>query len=278
MNNLSITTAWNEATEFLRREGHLLYPLAFLLLALPGAAMALLGPQQQPAPGEMPQPGLWMLMMPAALVLGLIGQVALSYLALRPGSSVGEALGRGARRFLPMLGAALLLALGALLLLFLISVVVAVAMPGAAQGLQAGGPPTQGELAAVGLIVLILAPVFVYFGTRLSLMAPVAAAQEGGPIALLGRSWRLTAGRFWKLLGFFILFGIVVLVAAMAVQFVLGSLIALAAGRPEPGSLSFALVTLLQAALNALFYMFLIATLSRIYAQLTGHNVAELFA
>lgn len=277
MTNLSITTAWNESTAFVRREGHLLYPLAFLLLALPGAAMSLLGPQQQPQPGQVPEPGAWMLMLPVGAVLGLIGQIALSCLALRPGSSVGEALGRGGRRFLPALAALLLVAAGAGLLFFAVTVVVAVLMPEAARDLAAPGPPTQAELGALGLILLIIFPVAAFFGTRLSLMTPVAAAEDVGPIAIMRRSWSLSSGHFWKLLGFFILLGIVVLVAAMAVQFVFGSIIAVAAGRPEPGSLSFVLIVLLQAALNALFYMFIIAALSRIYVQLTGANVAEVF-
>ena len=41
MANLSITTAWNETVAFIAREARLVLPIAFLLLALPGAAMQL---------------------------------------------------------------------------------------------------------------------------------------------------------------------------------------------------------------------------------------------
>ncbi len=276
MNRLSITTAWNEALAFVRREGHLIFPIAFLLGALPGAAVQLLGPGQ-PQPGEVPQPGAWMLLMPVAILLGLIANVAISYLALRPGISIGDALRRGLRRFLAMLGAVLIVGLIGGVVILIVSTLAVMLVPGASEGIASGRPPSQETLASLGLVFLLLVPPVLFFIARLSLMGPVAAAEDVGPIAILGRSWRLTSGHWWRLLGFILLATIAFGVVALAVQFVLGSAVMLVAGRPEQGSLSFVALVLVEAALNAVFYMFVAATFARIYAQLTGEGVAEVF-
>src|SRR5688572_25228939 len=113
MARLSITTAWNESAEFVRREARLLFPVAFLLVSLPGLVLQLAMPAVEP--GQATPPGPWLALLPVALSLGLIGTLAISFLALRPGASVGEALQRGLRRFLFLLGASLLAAAGPIL-------------------------------------------------------------------------------------------------------------------------------------------------------------------
>ena len=44
MANLSITEAWNETVAFVTREAHLLFPVSFLLIALPAGLAQLLAP------------------------------------------------------------------------------------------------------------------------------------------------------------------------------------------------------------------------------------------
>src|SRR5262245_35479401 len=108
MAQLSITTAWNETVEFVKREGRLIFPLAFMFVALPSALLEVLAPAP-PLPGQLPEPGAWALLLPVILVTSLIGNLAISYLALRPNTSVGEAISRGARRFLSLFGAFVLI-------------------------------------------------------------------------------------------------------------------------------------------------------------------------
>ena len=48
MANLSITTAWNETASFVQREARLLFPIAFLLIALPGGLFQMMLPATVP--------------------------------------------------------------------------------------------------------------------------------------------------------------------------------------------------------------------------------------
>ena len=277
MANLSITAAWNEASAFVRREAHLLFPIAFLIGSLPAAAAQLLAPAPPP-PGQAPEAGAWMFAVFASVLLGFIASLAISWLALRPGVSVGEALGRGLKRFVPMLLAMLIIGLGMGVLLFIAAVIAVLVVPGAMQGLNSGGAPGQEAATAIALALLLVAPVVIYIFPRLMLATPVAAAEEIGPLAILRRSWQLSAGNYLKLLGFLIMFIIAYLVVSMAVGFVLGVLVVLVAGRPDPGTIAFFIILLLNAVVQALVSMFFGATLARIYAQLTGgETVAEVF-
>jgi hypothetical protein len=263
MARLSITTAWNESALFVRREARLLFPIAFLLVSLPGLVLRLAMPAVEP--GQATPPGFWLLLLPVALSLGLIGTLALSFLALRPGASVGEALRRGGRRFLLLLAAILLAVVGPTL--------------AAALLLAAAGPGSgaAGARADALLLSLLIIP-FVALWVRLMLMTPVAAVEDVGPVRIIQRSWALTRGHFWKLLGFVLLSAIAVLVLLFAVSATGGILIFLVAGPPRPDSFAMMLVlllaALLQAAISALF-----ATLTaRIYAQLSRPRTPDVFA
>ena len=267
MAQLSISEAWNETAAFARREAQLLFPVAFLLMALPGAVMQLYTPQ--PVPGEMPEPGLWLAFVPVVIALSLIGTLAITHLALKPGSSVGEALQLGARRFLFLFGAALLVGIAAALLLLPLAVIAAIL------GGATAGAPTP---AAVGLLLLLFLPVLAFFWVRLVLMTPVAAAEAGGSIAIIQRSWALTSGHFWPLLGFLILFLIVLLVLSIAVGAIGGLLIFAVAGPPEPGSLAMLILLLLSALVNAVVGALFAVVLARIYRQLAGADPAGVFA
>jgi uncharacterized membrane protein len=125
--------------------------------------------------------------------------------------------------------------------------------------------------------LLLVLPILIYIIPRLLLSTPVAAAEDVGPIAILRRSWQISSGNYWKLLGFLLLFILAYLVVSMAIGFVLGTLVVLAAGRPEPGTIAFLIILLLNAVVGAIVTMFFTATLARIYAQLAGGGVAEVF-
>lgn len=250
MPKLSITTAWNETLAFVKREAGLLFPIAFGLMALPMVFLQLLAPRT--APGQEPEAGLWMLLFFPLIFLSVIGSIAISALATGRETVVGEALKRGVRRFLPMLGAMLLVGL-CLMPLLLILVVISQASPAIAVVL--------GFAIGIGAIILWV---------RLMLITPVAAAEAAGPIALLKRSFQLTSGHTGKLLGFVLLIFILGMVAALALALVGGILMFLIAGKPEPGSIGFLVTLLLGALLNTIFLVYFTVLVARIYAQLAG--------
>src|SRR5690606_23256204 len=156
------TTAWNEAAAFVAREARLLFPLSFMLIALPVAAMSAFTPTPT-AEGELPGAGLWLLLLPVAAIASMIGNIAISHLALRPGASVGEGIARGAQRFAMLLLAAILLGIAGAILFFVIAMIVMLLVPGAMAGAQAGAP-TPALAMATGLMFLLILPVIVYFG------------------------------------------------------------------------------------------------------------------
>ena len=277
MATLSITQAWNETAEFVRREAGLLFPISFLLLALPNALLEALTPPA-PTPGQPPEAGLWLLLLPLLVLATLVGNIAISYLALRPGTSVGEALRRGGARMPALVGAAILLTIAGAILFFVLAVIAVLAVPGAISAAQTGGPPTPAMATAIVIVFIVIVPIALYFGSRLLLMTPIAAAEAAGPIAMIGRSWRLTAGHAWKLIGFLILIGLLVGILTAAIRSVTGILFAIAAGPLEPGSTSTWLVIVVMSLVNMVVAAYLASLVARIYAQLAGTATPEIFA
>jgi hypothetical protein len=260
---LSATTAWNETMAFFRREAGLIMPIALLLLAVPSAALQLVVPT--PPAGQAPGLGLWVILLPLVVIASIIGTVAISFLALRPGTSVGEGLQVGIRRFLPLLGASILIGIAA----FILMIPLALLFIG---DVSAGGAVDPGRLS---LFVLAFLVISLFFWVRLMLMTPVAAIEGLGPIALIRRSWSLTRGHFWKLLGLFLIVSIIGFIILFVVTTIIGLLVLALAGPMEPGSTSFIVMTILSSLLSAVFSAILITLLSRIYAQLSGEPAAR---
>lgn len=264
MANLSLGTAWNEAAAFVAREARLLFPIAFVMVALPAALLSATMPQ---APrGQLPPFGAWVPILVASFLLGFIGQIALSYLAVRGNASVGEALARGAKRLPSLLIAILLLGAALGLVAFATILVALLLVPGLAEQ-----PPSDEAVRSLLIICgIVLLPIILYFGARLVLLTPVAAAEEGGPLAIIRRSWALTAGKVWQLIGFLLMIGILVLVVNYAVATVGGIFAIAVAGPIEPGSLSKFIVLLIGAVLQTVITVYMATLIARVYAQLDG--------
>ena len=220
-----------------------------------------------PAPGQPPEPGAWLLLLPIVMFASIVGTVAISYLALRPGTSVGEALQVGLKRFLPVFLASLLIGIVAILLMVPLAIIV---MGGA---IASGNPSAAGgSILLFGLLAIVIA---LAFWVRLMLMTPVAAAENVGPIAIIRRSWTLTRSHFWRLLGLVLLMVVVAMVVIGAISAIVGIFVFMVAGPPEPGSTSLILMTILSAVLSAIFSAVFITLLARVYAQLSGSAPTE---
>ena len=66
--------------------------------------------------------------------------------------------------------------------------------------------------------------VVVFIGIRLALLYPVIVA-EGGVVAAIRRSWAVSRGIVWKMIGVWLLFGIVYFVALAAVTSGIGTVL-----------------------------------------------------
>lgn len=272
MATLSITRAWNETVAFMQRESRLVLPIAFLLVSLPGAALQYAMPTPEPgAPidlaGWMRDIRTVMLFLPVVAILSLIGTIAINHLAIKPGRSVAEALQVGARRFIFLFLAWLLLALVAMVACLPLALLVK------GQGFGAGQAPGGLFLLAVLVYFLLILAASI----RLILTTPVCAAESAGPIAILTRSWELTRGHFWRLLGFVLLFWLAAFVAIIAISAVIGIVIFIATGPPVPGSAGAFVVLLLSAVLQAIATSLFATMIARIYVQLTGAGEGEVF-
>ena len=242
----SLSDAWAETAGLAKARAPLLFGLAFLLMALPSAVLQALAPVT--APGRLPQPGPWLLLVPVVLAASLVGALSICRLALRADESAAAALGVGLRHFLPLLGAALIAGIAAMALL-------------------AGSALLAAALAFPWLLAVPLA-LLAFCWVRLILLTPVAAAEELGPIALLRRSWTLSAGQFWRLLGFLLVAIILSLAALIAAGAVGGIAVRLAIGQPQPSLLAFLLVLLVSALLQAVIAGLFTAFLARLYVRL----------
>jgi hypothetical protein len=72
--------------------------------------------------------------------------------------------------------------------------------------------------------------VTVWFSIMLSLSAPAVVLERLGPVRALKRSWRLASRSFWRLLGIYLLTGLVVLVASFILELPFGIVRAVTGG------------------------------------------------
>lgn len=259
MAKISLSRAWEETTAVLARDGRLFLAVALALFVLPGLILNVTMPTAPP--GQLPAPGSWMAVAFVALLVSLIGQLAVIRLAIGPHVAVGEAIMHGTRR-MPAYVAATLLWLVPILLI------------GSAlyTYLQAD-QSTPSVAASLALILLCL--VFAFAAVRLMLSSAVASAEPVGPLAIIRRSWDLSRGNWWRLFVFLLLFGIGALCLLWAVDSVAGLVIRLAVEDAGPRSLGGLLISIVSQLVSGLLSVVLFVMLARIYVQRSGPAVAE---
>lgn len=258
---VSISRAWDESKAIFARDGRLLVAVALALVVLPMVVLGLVVPSD-------PQEGglATSLLQLVVALIAMIGQLALIRLAIGPATSVGAAISHGVRRFPALLGAMLLL------LLLIIALLIPVTLVLAAIGAVDVENPTRALTgAAVGVMVLLLIAALA-LSVKFLLTAPVASAEKAGPITILKRSWSLTNGHYWKLLGFLLLLlilAVVLMAAAGAIGGILGAVISPGLEVYSIGALVLALFTgIAQGAFTVLSAVML----ARIYVQLSGRE------
>jgi hypothetical protein len=255
MRQLPISEAWNETVAFVGRESGLLFPVAFALIALPNIIFQYAMPPM--VPDQPIQPQLWMLLAIPFFVLTLLGTLTLSIMALRGGTSVGEALAIAARRLLPVLAAAILLGVvgGALTSVLLIPI----------RLVTGGNLPL-----AIALALPLVIAIFVWLGVRMIFVNPVGAIEQGGPIEILRRSWALTRGHFGRLFAFLFVLLLVAGIVSIAVSAIFGIVITLTIGRPDQNDLALLLLLLLSGLVNTVISVYLTVVVAKLYAKATA--------
>ena len=254
---VSIGTAWSEAAAFVRREKKLLAPLVLALMVVPATVSQLLQPSNPFAgPGGF-QP--WMAVAVIALVAGLVGQMAVSRLAMGWNGSLGETIALALKR-LPTTIAALILFFLCVALVLIPAIVVLT---------LSGGAASTGKLA--NLLTLLA----VFGAAPKILLAPAIAMDRAlGPWGLVKATWRATSGQYWRLIGFFLLFLAASLILAMAAASVVGTLATLALGTAEPMSVSRLTIALAGGLVQGVVATIYAAMIGRIVAQLPERSTS----
>jgi len=240
------------------RDGRLFLAVALALFVLPGLILNVSMPDGPPR--AFPAAGIWVAVAVAALIVSLIGQLAVIRLAMEPHVAVGEAIVHGLRRLVPYVLCVLVWVVPILLVGSVLYNLV---------GADEAHPPVA---AALALIVLSIGGV--YLGVRLMLSSAIASAEPLGPLAILRRSWGLSHGNWWRLFVFLLLFFVGALCLILAVDSVAGLLVRLFAADAGPRSVGGLVVSIISQLVSALLSVLLFVMLARIYVQLSGADAA----
>ena len=262
MSSLSIGRAWDEAKAALQTNRKLIVPVALGLILLPAVIVSMVEPRVPP--GEQPPAGPWMLVALVMVLVMIVGQLAMVLMVNGWHGSVGEALGKAARRTPTFVLAALTFLLPVILIF---SILLGMAGVGTS-------PSGQVDMASFGttgwLLLCLFLLVLVYFTIRLLPLLAVVASEGNGPIGSLKRSFALTSGHFWRLFVFLLMLMIGFAIVALAVGAVIGTIVNLLLGEPDPWTLALLLIALAGGLVQAGFVMVYVGMLSRIYTQLTA--------
>jgi hypothetical protein len=263
---VSVEEAFLWARHFVAREWRLIVPVALAFLAVPPLAFDLLIPKSVEgaiatgATGNI-APAMsalsWVLpIFLLILVIGFLGGLTITALALIPAISVREAIGLAIKRMGSLIGAMLLLMAALLLVATLVAIIGGVARidPVTLQAMLLG------VILGLGLLV----------STRLVTLAPLIVDRNVGPVAAIRASWALSRGVFWRLFGALLVYLVgasvilIVLSTAVSAVFLIG---ARAVGMPEIGPvLSTVLIRAGAALVSAGLHILIVA----FYRQLSG--------
>lgn len=263
---LDIGAIWNEATELVRANKEVLAALAGVFFLLPSFAFTLLMPAPQPQPGDSPErmykmmtdfyasAAPWLL---AMVLVQALGQLAAFALLARSGrTTVGDALREGLQGMLPYIGTQLIFGL------------VLTVIAGVLVGIAAG----SGSVGLAVLLGLVAAVGVIYASLRLAMMLPVIAIERvRNPLAVLKRSWDLTAGNVGGILLFMLMLFIAFIVAAI----VLGIVTGLIAGLFGGGRAIELTGAATSSTLGAAFTVYVIAAIAAMHCRLSGGEASR---
>ncbi len=218
----------------------------------------------------------------AAALLAMWGGLALVAAASDPTHDRQSALALGASRLPAAIGLALLSVLAALVLFA--PMLVMFGMSGISlTAITRGARPTHFANVSPGTIggaflylFVIVLPVALWLGARLAVFTPVIVNERQG-LRTFARSWRLTVGLTWRIIGVFLLFSILYFIAVAAAQLVVSLLFRIILGVSGTRVAVF-LGSTCAAALAAAFAVVTSTFTAQLYRALTGREAAETFA
>ncbi|PCD01996.1 hypothetical protein COC42_10925 [Sphingomonas spermidinifaciens] len=229
---VKMTRVWDATSEFLNERGGAVLALAAGMIFAPELVSGVL--EQLAAPRTPTAVALQFVGMILSLV-GAAGGLAVSALAIRP-MAASEAARLGLRRLLPLVGVSVVLLVAAMIVaLPFVGILIASGVDLTAFSTDGGAVPDLGGGVALGLVAygLLYFGVFLWAFARLAVLGPVIVAERRG-FSAIGRAWTLTRGHALRIIGVFILFGIVALILIGGIGFAAGVIGAIG-GAGQPG-------------------------------------------
>ncbi|MDB5677913.1 hypothetical protein [Sphingomonas bacterium] len=268
---VNMGNVWDRTTEFLSDNARALLPIAVFAMLIPHAINALVG-----RAGDAISPVVGSPIGLACVLVALWGQIAVVALALDPDGGRSRAVAAATGKF----GRAL----AAMLIVFVVLAVLALPILGvfAASGVDLsalrGGGLARADLsgaaaAFVAIYTIALFVLAVVATIRLVLLYPVIVA-EGGVIGAIQRSAALSGGLFWKILGVWLLFVIVYLVAAAAVTSGIGVIVGLLAPLSSPFGAGSIVVAILSGMVSTAFTLIVAAFSAKLYLAVTASRAS----
>lgn len=276
MANLSISRAWDETRDIVARDGQLMLAVTLALIMVPVAVVGLVDPLalDQAPPEDYSPSALSGLLQFISGALGIVAQAAIVVLALKGATSVGEAVREGFRHFPAIFGTIILLVIVALLLVM--PIILGVIGIDTLERIAAGATPAETQLSGTAVLaILALVALAIFLGVRLSMIVPTRVAERVGPIGMIRRSWSLTRGHFWRILGFFLLFAVGVLVFALVYMLLLGLVGALLFDEVDPFTVAALYQGLVAGFLQAMVTVLSSTLIARIYVQIAAAPVVS---
>lgn len=120
-------------------------------------------------------------------------------------------------------------------------------------------------LLAVGIGAALIV---LFVAVRLLFVTQAIVLEDHGPISALGRSWRLTGGSFWRVLGIMLLINLLVYILTLIPSALLGGIIGAVFNTPETFILQQTLSTLIGYLIQILVLPFLLIAYTLLYYDL----------
>ncbi|MES2302769.1 MAG: glycerophosphoryl diester phosphodiesterase membrane domain-containing protein [Pseudomonadota bacterium] len=258
---LDSSLAWKSATRLVSTNRDMLMAIAGVFFLLPGLAFSVFVPEPQMAPGTPPgemmeiMADAWTSSLPLLIIVTLLqmaGTVTTLIVMTDPSRpTVGQAIRRGFLALGPYVLAQILVG-GVLGMGFLVLV---------------SGAAMTGVQAIAALVILAAFVAMIWCSLRMALVAPVLAIEaERNPVQALRRSWELTRSNSGRLLGFFVLAGLVFAVVYGLAMMLVGVVLVLTTG----GEVQHVLTAAISSAITSGALVYFIAMLAAVYRQLAG--------
>lgn len=262
----TMSTVWDRTADFLSDNLAALMPIVLLGLFVPLTLLGNLMPLMK-SNGQVADIAIGGIVFFLSLVT-IWGGIAITALAFDPAAGRGAAVATANRRLLPVLGISLVTTVIALLFAMPIGVALGLSgmdMTALAAGRQPAPPTNPGAIGFVGLYFLALIPFLLWAYARFVLLITPIMVMERRGVGVYGRSFVLTRGIGWKVVGIILLYGIVSWVASAAANAVFGSVFRLLIGGEGTITLASVLTHIVVAATSTLFSVLAAAFVAKLY-------------